>query len=79
MTLVIAVWWWLQGAVWSETGPQGWFIIIVLAVVEHVASSASPLCRHSARGQIALLWPLQTLTIIALSVLFLNERMTPVQ
>jgi drug/metabolite transporter (DMT)-like permease len=30
-------------------------------------------------GQIALLWPLQTLTIIVLSVLFLDERMTPVQ
>ncbi|MCB0124763.1 MAG: EamA family transporter, partial [Caldilineaceae bacterium] len=30
-------------------------------------------------GQIALLWPLQTLLIIILSVLFLGERMSTIQ
>lgn len=81
MTIVIAIWWWLQGAVWSDLGPQGWFIIIVLAVV---STWLARLALYAAiprvgSGQIALLWPLQTLTIIVLSVLFLNERMTPVQ
>ncbi|MCX6044646.1 MAG: DMT family transporter [Chloroflexi bacterium] len=81
MTLVIIGWWWAQGITWQTPAPQDWLIIIVLAVV----------CTYFARlalyaaiprvgsGQIALLWPLQTLTIIGLSVLFLHERMTPVQ
>jgi drug/metabolite transporter (DMT)-like permease len=30
-------------------------------------------------GQIALLWPLQTLTAIVVAVIFLQERLTPVQ
>lgn len=81
MTMVIAFWWWVQGAVWRDPGPQGWLIIVVLAVV---STWLARLALYAAiprigSGQIALLWPLQTLTIIVLSVLFLNERMTPVQ
>ena len=81
MTVVIAFWWWVQGAVWRDPGPQGWLIILILAVV---STWLARLALYAAiprigSGQIALLWPLQTLTIIILSVLFLNERMTPVQ
>ena len=81
MTVVIAFWWWIQGAVWRDPGPQGWLIILILAVV---STWLARLALYAAiprigSGQIALLWPLQTLTIIILSVLFLNERMTPVQ
>lgn len=81
MTVVIAFWWWVQGAVWRDPGAQGWLIILILAVV---STWLARLALYAAiprigSGQIALLWPLQTLTIIILSVLFLNERMTPVQ
>lgn len=81
MTVIIAVWWWIQGAVWSDPAPQGWIILVVLAVV---STWFARLALYGAiprigTGQIALLWPLQTLTIIVLSVMFLNERMTPVQ
>jgi drug/metabolite transporter (DMT)-like permease len=81
MTIVIACWWWVQGATWVDPGAQGWVIIGVLAVV---STWLARLALYAAiprigSGQIALLWPLQTLTIIVLSVLFLDERMTPVQ
>lgn len=81
MTVVIAFWWWVQGAVWRDPGAQGWLIILILAIV---STWLARLALYAAiprigSGQIALLWPLQTLTIIILSVLFLNERMTPVQ
>lgn len=81
MTVVIAIWWWIQGATWRDPGTQGWLIILVLAVV---STWLARLALYAAiprigSGQIALLWPLQTLTIIVLSVIFLDERMTPVQ
>lgn len=81
MMVVIAFWWWIQGAVWSDPGPQGWIIILVLAVVStwFARLALYGAIRRIGTGQIALLWPLQTLTIIVLSVLFLNERMTPMQ
>ena len=81
MTVVITVRWWLQGAVWRDPGAQGWIIILVLAIVStwFARLALYGAIRRIGTGQIALLWPLQTLTIIVLSVIFLNERMTPVQ
>ncbi len=81
MTLVIIVWWWAQGITWHMPGQQEWIIIGVLAVV---STYFARLALYAAiprvgSGQIALLWPLQTLTIIGLSVLFLHEQMTSVQ
>lgn len=81
MTLVIAVWWWAQGAGWQDPGWNGWLVIVVLAVI---STYFARLALYAAiprigSGQIALLWPLQTLTIIVLSVLFLQERLTPLQ
>jgi len=81
MTVVIALWWWLQGAVWTEPGTQGWLIILVLAVVStwFARLAVYGAIARIGSGQLALLWPLQTLLIIILSVIFLNERMTLVQ
>jgi drug/metabolite transporter (DMT)-like permease len=81
MTLVISAVWWMQGAVWQDPGAAGWLVIVVLAVV---STYFARLALYAAiprigSGQIALLWPLQTLTIILLSVLFLQERLSPVQ
>ncbi len=81
MTLVIIAWWWVQGAEWHAPGRQDWLIIGVLAVVSTYFARLALYAAIPRVGsaQIALLWPLQTLTIIGLSVLFLHERMQPIQ
>ena len=81
MTVVITLWWWGQGARWQAPGPSGWLVIGVLAIV---STYFARLALYTAiprigSGQIALLWPLQTLTIIILSVIFLNERFSAIQ
>ncbi|NJN83450.1 MAG: DMT family transporter [Caldilineaceae bacterium] len=81
MTVVIAGWWAVQGAHWHDPGRTGWIVIVVLAVVStYLARLAlyAAIARIGS-GQIALLWPLQTLTIIFISVLFLDERFTLIQ
>jgi drug/metabolite transporter (DMT)-like permease len=56
-------------------------VIVVLAVVSTYFARLA-LFAAIARigsGQTALLWPLQTLGAIVLSVIFLQERLTPIQ
>lgn len=81
MAGVIGLWWWLQGAPWAPPTPTEWWVIGVLAVVStyfaRVALFAA--IARIGSGQIALLWPLQTLAAIVLSVIFLQERLTWVQ
>lgn len=81
MTLVIIVWWWVQGAVWQTPTMQDWIVIGILAVVSTYLARLALYAAIPRIGsaQIALLWPLQTLSIIGLSVLFLHERMTHTQ
>jgi drug/metabolite transporter (DMT)-like permease len=81
MTVVIAIWWWISGAGWEDPGAAGWTVILVLAVV---STYFARLALYAAiprigSGQIALLWPLQTLSVIVLSGIFLNERLSPIQ
>jgi drug/metabolite transporter (DMT)-like permease len=81
MALVVTVWWLGRGAPWSDPGLWGWLAIGVMAVVStyfaRIALYAA--IARLGSGQVALLWPLQTLGVIVLSVLFLNERFTPIQ
>jgi drug/metabolite transporter (DMT)-like permease len=81
MTLVVGGWWGVQGATWSDPGFHGWLAILVMAVVStyfaRIAQFAA--VRHVGGGQVALLWPLQTLLIILLSVVFLQEQMSLIQ
>ncbi|MBI3958309.1 MAG: DMT family transporter [Chloroflexi bacterium] len=81
MTLVVAAFWAVQGARWSDPGVAGWSTILVMAVVSTYFARLAQFVamRHIGGGQIALLWPVQTLLIILLSVLFLHERLTLVQ
>lgn len=81
MTVVIAIWWWVQGIVWQPPTANQWWIILVLAVIStwFARLTLFAAIRRIGSGQIALLWPLQTLTVIGLSVLFLNERLSLVQ
>ncbi len=81
MMLVIWGWWGIQGAPWTAPTRTEWLVIIVLAVVSTYFARLA-LFAAIARigsGQMALLWPLQTLTAIVLSVLFLQERLSSIQ
>jgi drug/metabolite transporter (DMT)-like permease len=81
MTVIVGGWWATQGAPWVAPTPVEWTVILVLAVVgTYLARLAlfSAIARIGS-GQIALLWPLQTLTAIVLAVIFLQERLTPIQ
>ena len=81
MTVVIATWWGIQDVAWHDPGPTGWTVIIVMAVVStwFARLALFGAIARIGSGQIAMLWPLQTLLIIVLSVIFLGERMTIVQ
>lgn len=81
MTVVVAGWWGWQGIGWHNPGPGGWWAIIIMAVVSTYFARLAQFVaiRTIGSGQIALLWPLQTLLIILLSVIFLQERMALVQ
>jgi drug/metabolite transporter (DMT)-like permease len=81
MTLVVGGWWGVQGAVWSDPGVNGWVAILVMAVVSTYFARIAQFTavRHVGGGQVALLWPLQTLLIILLSVIFLQEQMSLIQ
>jgi len=78
MTLVVAAFWTVQGGAWSNPGAAGWAAILVMAVISTYFARIAQFVamRHIGGGQVALLWPLQTLLIILLSVLFLHERLT---
>jgi drug/metabolite transporter (DMT)-like permease len=81
MTLVIGAWWWAEGTTWHPPTRNEWIVIGVLAVVSTYFARLAlfSAIRRIGSGQIALLWPLQTLLIIVLSVIFLQERLTAVQ
>jgi drug/metabolite transporter (DMT)-like permease len=80
-TLVVSAWWVTQGAPWTAPTLLEWTVILVLAVVgTYFARLAlfAAIARIGS-GQIALMWPLQTLTSIVLAVIFLQEHLTPIQ
>jgi drug/metabolite transporter (DMT)-like permease len=81
MTVVVAGWWVTEGAPWHSPTVTEVTVIVVLAVVgTYFARLAlfAAIARIGS-GQIALLWPLQTLTAIVIAVIFLQERLTPIQ
>lgn len=81
MTLVVAIFWLAQGATWSDPGVRGWSAILIMALFSTYFARIAQFVamRRIGGGQIALLWPVQTLLIILLSVLFLHERLSLVQ
>ena len=79
MTAVSGVLWWIQGTGWRSPGMNGWFIIAALTVVGTYFARLTlyGAIRRIGSGEVALLWPLQTLLSVLLSVLFLAERLSP--
>jgi drug/metabolite transporter (DMT)-like permease len=81
MTVVVTGWWFIQGAPWHTPTTIEWSVIVVLAVVSTYFARLT-LFGAIARigsGQIALLWPLQTVTAIVIAVIFLQERLNTIQ
>lgn len=81
MSIVVTGWWLTLGAPWRPLSFSEVAIIVVLAVVgTYFARLAlfAAIARIGS-GQIALMWPLQTLTAIVIAVIFLQERLTPIQ
>lgn len=81
MTLVVWIWWMVDETTWQNPDLSGWLAIGILALVSTYFARMAlfSAVRRIGSGQVALLWPLQTLGSIILSVLFLQERMTTVQ
>ncbi|MEM7134092.1 MAG: DMT family transporter [Chloroflexota bacterium] len=81
MMLVVFGWWWVEEMPWQDPGASGWLAIAVLALVSTYFARMAlfSAVRLIGSGQVALLWPLQTLGSIVLSVLFLQEQLTLVQ
>jgi drug/metabolite transporter (DMT)-like permease len=81
MTGVVAGWWWVEGTGWHNPGLYDWLIIAILVIV---STYFARLALYAAvwrvgSGQLALLWPLQILLAIILSVLLLEERLNLIQ
>lgn len=81
MTLVIAGLWWVEGAEWHAPDPRVWLLVAVLAVVSTYLARLALYAgiQRVGSGQIALFIPLGTLTAVIGAVLFLHERLTPLQ
>ncbi len=81
MLLVIGGYWWSQDIVWTDPGRQGWISILVLAFVSTFLSRLAFVAAvdRIGSGQMSLLTPLETLQTIIWSMLFLGERLTPLQ
>lgn len=81
MALLVGIYWWGQGASWRAPGWHGWLAIGVLAFVSTYLARLMLVAAISRVGgaQTALLAPVETLCTIVWSMLFLNERLTPLQ
>ena len=81
MTGVVASWWGVSGGVWRSPGLYGWLIIIVLTVVStyYARLALYAAVRRIGSGQVALLWPLQMMVGVILSVWWLQERLSLLQ
>ncbi len=80
--MVLAVGAWLyEGTEWRDPGWQGWALVITLAVVSTYLARLMLFVsvRKIGGGQTGLLAPLETLLTVVWSILFLRERLTPVQ
>jgi len=78
MSVVVFGLWGVQGAEWRDPGLHGWLIIIILSVISTYFARLSlyAAIRYVGSGQVTLLWPLQMMGGVLLSVLFLQEKLS---
>lgn len=81
MSVAVAGWWLLRGVQWRPLGVEGWVALLALAVV---STYLSRICFVNAvarlgSGQVSLMSPLETFLTVVWSMLFLGERLSPLQ
>ncbi len=81
MTIFVTAWWVVNGAVWTAPGPGGWVAVIILAVVSTYLARLGYFnaVTRIGSGQLSLLGPVETLLSVIWSMLFLGERLAPLQ
>lgn len=81
MLLVIMAYWWVQDGNWQCPSLQGWIYIGLLGVISTYAARLLiyAAIRRIGSAQVSLMMPLETLMAISWAVLFLGERLTPIQ
>ncbi len=81
MLVVISGYWWVQDGVWEWPSLQGWIYIGLLGVISTYAARLLlyAAIRRIGSAQMSLMMPLETLMALAWAVLFLGERLTPIQ
>lgn len=81
MTVVLYAFWFFQGMPWRTPTGAEWLSILVLALVStYAARLASFYAVHRiGGGQVSMLAPVETVLTVIWSMLFLDERLSPVQ
>lgn len=81
MTAVVATAWLVQGAPWQNPSMGGWLAVAGLVIVSTYLSRLLMVAaiNQIGSGQMALLSPLETLLTIIWAMLFLGERLSPLQ
>ena len=81
MALVVTLWWWFQGGIWQAPGLRGWAAIGALALVSTYLARFALVAAVARIGgsQMAMLAPVETLFTVTWSMLFLGERLSPLQ
>ncbi len=81
MLVVISAYWWIQDGNWQWPSLQGWIYIGLLGVISTYAARLLlyAAIRRIGSAQMSLMMPLETLMALSWAVLFLGERLTPIQ
>lgn len=81
MTAGVAFWWIVKGMPWEAPGTAGWITILVLAVVSTYAARLFQFgaVARIGGGQTSMLSPVETLLAVTWSMLFLGEKLSPIQ
>ncbi len=81
MALILLLAWVGEGAEWHSPGLRGWLAVITLAVVCTYLARLSLVAAvgRIGGGQMAMLAPVETMFTVTWSMIFLQERLTPIQ
>lgn len=81
MAAAVTGWWLIEGMPWKAPSALAWAGIATMAVVPTVYARLAMFAaiQRLGSGQVALLVPVETLLTVVWSVLFLDERLAPIQ
>lgn len=81
MTVGVTSWWMVKGMPWETPDTAGWITILVLAVVSTYAARLFQFgaVARIGGGQTSMLSPVETLLAVTWSMIFLGEKLTPIQ